>query len=63
MLRVAIGADGGALEVKVLQSGGCPDLDRAAVDAVRRARFRPAREWGRAVACTIEQTIRFELRA
>jgi protein TonB len=62
VLKVVIGTDGKALAVEVAQSGGCPELDRAAEEAVRRARFHPARQWGKPVPCAIEQVFHFELR-
>jgi TonB family protein len=41
----------------------CPDLDRAALEAVRKARFRPAREWGKPVAVEITVPVDFEFHA
>jgi protein TonB len=48
-------------DIKVLRS--VPELDRAAVEALRRWRFKPARdERGQAVAVILEVPIRFKLR-
>jgi protein TonB len=62
VVRVEVGADGTPLKVEIVRSAGCPELDQAALDAARRARFRPARRWGRPVAAALEQPFRFVLR-
>jgi protein TonB len=62
VVRATVGTDGRVTHVEVTRSAGCTELDGAAMDAVRRAHFRPAREWGRPVACVIEQPIPFKLR-
>ncbi|MFO0233172.1 MAG: energy transducer TonB [Burkholderiales bacterium] len=41
-LDVHVGADGAVLDVQLRVSSGSPTLDRAAIDTVRRWRFRPA---------------------
>ncbi|NCF30205.1 MAG: TonB family protein [Gammaproteobacteria bacterium] len=46
IISVWVGAEGQADELAVLQSSGYPNLDRAAVEAVRHWRFRPARRGG-----------------
>jgi len=43
---VWVSAEGQADELAVLQSSGYPNLDRAAVEAVQRWRFKPARRAG-----------------
>lgn len=43
LLRVRVSADGEAREVRIESSSGSERLDRAALDAVRRWRFSPAR--------------------
>ena len=60
-VAVRVSADGRVEEVKVVRSSGRSRLDRAAVAAVRRARFIPAREKGRPVPGTTELTFRFRL--
>ncbi|RPH46639.1 MAG: energy transducer TonB [Burkholderiales bacterium] len=49
-LDVHVGADGAVIDVQVRASSGSPALDRAAIDTVRRWRFRPATVDGQAVA-------------
>lgn len=46
LISVWVGAEGQADELAVLQSSGYPNLDRAAVEAVRHWRFQPARRGG-----------------
>jgi periplasmic protein TonB len=53
---------GGAVtSAEVLISSGSALLDRAALDAVRRAAFTPATQGGYAVACRVIVPIRFQL--
>jgi protein TonB len=61
-LRVEIGADGVPNEVGVANSSGSRQLDRAAMDAVRRWRFSPATRQGEAVAGTVVVPITFDAR-
>lgn len=61
MVRVAVSADGLPTEVFIKESSGHPMLDEAAVEAVRRWRFSPARSAGRAVAAAVEIPVRFAL--
>lgn len=61
MVRVAVSADGLPTEVFIKESSGHPMLDDAAVEAVRRWRFSPARSAGRAVAAAVEIPVRFAL--
>jgi protein TonB len=55
-------AGGRTAEARVVESSGHDRLDQAALEAVRRARFRPARRDGQAVASWVTVPIRFALR-
>lgn len=59
LLRVHVGPDGGVDRVDLVQSSRSRDLDRAASDAVRRWRFRPAMRDGRPVAAAVQVPITF----
>ncbi|MDR7098497.1 protein TonB [Lysobacter niabensis] len=59
-VSVEIGADGVPTDVGVARSSGSRQLDRAAVDAVRRWRFRPAMVDGRPTAGRVQVPISFE---
>jgi len=61
LLDVDVGADGRPAQVGVKQSSGFPSLDRAAVTAVRRWTFEPARTAGLPIASRVEIPIRFRL--
>ena len=61
LLRVTVGADGRVRDAAVRQSSGYDDLDRAALRAVRRWTFVPARADGRAVASRVTVPIDFKL--
>ncbi|HTY17927.1 MAG TPA: energy transducer TonB [Myxococcota bacterium] len=61
LLDVDVGADGRPAQVGVKQSSGFPSLDRAAVTAVHRWTFEPARTAGLPVASRVEIPIRFRL--
>lgn len=60
IVRVLVGADGQVLEVQI-HRGVHPQLDRAALQAVRRGQFRPARRDGIAVPEWATVPVRFEL--
>jgi protein TonB len=62
LLRVHVLADGRVGEVAVEHSAGHRDLDEAAVDAVRRWRFEPARRGDDAVAMWVRLPVEFKLR-
>ena len=61
MLRVLVSADGGAQSVEIAQTSGFDRLDAAAVDAVRRWRFVPARRGDAAVAAHVNVPVAFSL--
>jgi protein TonB len=62
LLTCRVGADGRVREARVLQSAGCPELDREARKALLEARFAPAQEGGVPVESTIDEVpIRFSL--
>lgn len=61
LLRVHVTADGQADDVLLRESSGSPRLDAAAQDAVRRWRFVPANQSGRAVAAWVIVPITFTL--
>jgi protein TonB len=61
LVRADIDANGVPGDVTVVRRSGSRDLDRAARDAVRQWRFRPAIEGGKAVASTVEVPIDFRL--
>lgn len=61
LVRVRVLANGRAGEVTLLV-GVHPDLDRVAVEAVKRFRWRPARLHGKRVEGMVELAIRFEIK-
>lgn len=62
VLDVEVLPDGGAGAVSVARTSGVVSLDRAALEAVRRWRFRPARRDGRPVRSTVRVPVRFALK-
>ncbi len=62
LVRAAIDATGRCIHAAVERSSGSLDLDRAAVDTVRRASFAPASEDGIPVAMVDRFIIAFQLR-
>ena len=60
-VQVEVGADGVPTQVTVAASSQSRDLDRAAIDAVRKWRFRPAQRDGQPVAGTVVVPIEFKL--
>ncbi|MDB6163233.1 MAG: tonb protein [Xanthomonadaceae bacterium] len=59
VLRVHVGADGNVSSVDLVQSSHSRSLDRAASDAVKRWRFRPAQHDGQPVAGVVQIPIAF----
>lgn len=62
VLRVKVDPSGAPAEVHLERSSGVVSLDQAALEAVRRWTFVPARRGGEAVAAWVEVPIRFQLR-
>ncbi len=60
-LSVEVGPDGRASDVSVTRSSGFPQLDAAAVRAVRRWTFEPARTAGLPISSRVEVPVRFSL--
>jgi len=60
LVRVEIGPDGVPTSISVADSSGSRLLDRAATDAVRRWRFRPAMAGGRPTAGSVQIPITFK---
>lgn len=60
-LALRIDADGRVETAQVTQSSGHAELDRAAVDAARRWRFRPATQAGIAIAADLTTAVHFRL--
>ena len=61
LVKVAVGADGAPTEVAIHRSCGHAMLDEAAVEAVRRWTFEPARAAGVPVASLVVIPVRFSL--
>lgn len=61
LLRVDVAADGTATNVDFVKRSGTPELDRAAMNAVRKWRFAPARLNGKPVASSVNVPIDFVL--
>jgi TonB family protein len=62
LLSVKISAQGAPLEVKLAKSSSFPDLDLAALAAVRNWQFTPATRDGAAVETTVNLPINFSLK-
>lgn len=62
MLKVHVLIDGRVGDVLVQQSAGHPDLDQAAIEAVRRWRFEPARRGSDPVAMWVLLPVQFQIR-
>jgi protein TonB len=60
VVRVDVDATGMPFNATIVQRSGSRDLDRAAVDAVRRWRFMPAQSNGQAVPGSIEVPVDFK---
>lgn len=61
-VRVEVGADGVPTDVAVVEGSGTRELDRAALDAVRRWRFRPGVANGQPVPGSVVVPIEFSMR-
>lgn len=61
IVRVSVDASGTPTDVSLARRSGSRDLDRAALSAVRKWRFRPAIKDGRKVASVAEVPIDFRL--
>jgi protein TonB len=61
IVSVEVGADGRPSDVSLARSSGYPLLDQAAVQAVRRWTFDPARAAGLAVSSRVSVPVRFSL--
>lgn len=61
ILEVQVGADGRAISVSVKRSSGFPALDSAAVQAVQRWTFEPARMAGIPIASRADVPVNFSL--
>jgi protein TonB len=62
LLRIHVGADGEPQSVDLVQGSGARELDRAAVEAVRRWRFAPATRGGQPVEGSVQVPITFNLK-
>lgn len=63
LLRVLVNADGSAAQVELKHSSGSSRLDQAALAAVRRWRFVPAKQGSQAIAAWVQVPISFTLGA
>lgn len=62
MIRARIEADGRVGSTSLLHSTGHAVLDRSALEAVKKWRFRPRQENGQAVASFLDVPVNFSLR-
>lgn len=61
VVRVDVDARGKPTNADIARRSGSRELDRAAVDAVRRWQFKPALKDGKAIASTVEVPVEFKL--
>lgn len=61
LLRVTVSADGAAVSVALQASSGSSRLDEAALGAVKRWRFVPAKRGGQAISASVVVPIKFSL--
>jgi len=61
LVRAGIGTTGEVSRVELARSSGYPELDHAAVEAVKGWKFRPASAAGIAMASEVTVPVRFEL--
>lgn len=62
MVEIRVNAEGTVDRVRIVSSSGYPELDEAAMRAVRAARFVPARSGRESVASTARLTLSFKLK-
>jgi TonB family protein len=62
IVGAALDVEGRVFETRVLKSSGFAELDSAAVNAVRKARFSPAMQHNKPLAVKISVPVRFDLR-
>jgi protein TonB len=60
-VRVLVGTDGDAVSVTVRVTSGHEDFDNAALQAIKKWRFSPARRGGTPVASFHDIRVRFRL--
>ena len=60
-LQIALDTQGNIADVRIVQSSHSRALDKAAVDAARKWKFRPAMHDGQPAAATIEVPVQFHL--
>ncbi|MGN6111840.1 MAG: energy transducer TonB, partial [Luteimonas sp.] len=61
LLRIHVDADGEPVAIDLVQGSGARELDRAAVEGVRRWRFAPAMRDGQPVGGSVQVPITFNL--
>ena len=61
VVRVDVEARGTPTNADVARRSGSRELDRAAIDAVRKWQFKPALKDGKAIASTVEVPVEFKL--
>ena len=61
VLSVDVDAAGVGSNIQIVQSSGHRRLDKAAVKALKKARFSPATRFGKPVASTLTRTFNFQL--
>jgi protein TonB len=61
IIELEISAEGKVLKAEVANSSSYPRLDRAALEAVKKAAFSPATEYGRPVESELKVAYRFKL--
>lgn len=62
LLKIHVSEKGQVADVLVEQSAGHQDLDQAAVEAVKKWRFAPARKGNQPIAVWVKLPVRFELK-
>ena len=61
LVRVDVDANGTATNSAVVNRSGSRELDRAAMDAVRKWQFKPALKDGKAIASSVDVPVEFKL--